>query len=84
MERGDCIVLHNNQATKLPGRVGRSSGRVGVYLDWEGGALSFYEVSNGGRSHLYTFKTTFTEELLPGFEMEFSGGAVSVERRNQY
>ncbi|XP_042171276.1 NACHT, LRR and PYD domains-containing protein 12-like [Oncorhynchus tshawytscha] len=42
--------------------------RVGVYLDWPAGTLSFYSVSSSGTlTHLYTFYTTFTEPLYPGF-----------------
>ncbi|XP_029605767.1 NACHT, LRR and PYD domains-containing protein 3 isoform X2 [Salmo trutta] len=41
--------------------------RVGVYLDWPAGTLSFYSVSFGKQKHLHTFYTTFTEPLYPGF-----------------
>ncbi|XP_068585333.1 stonustoxin subunit beta-like [Cebidichthys violaceus] len=40
---------------------------VGVYLDWLAGTLSFYKVSSDTLSHLYTFQTTFTEPVYPGF-----------------
>ncbi|XP_070297364.1 NACHT, LRR and PYD domains-containing protein 4-like, partial [Salvelinus sp. IW2-2015] len=49
----------------LPGSV---SNRVGVYLDWPAGTLTFYSVSSSGTlTHLYTRHTTFTEPLYPGF-----------------
>ncbi|XP_067465289.1 neoverrucotoxin subunit alpha-like [Thunnus thynnus] len=43
--------------------------RVGVYLDWPAGTLSFYRVCPNINtvSHLYTFRTTFTESVYPGF-----------------
>ncbi|XP_028424316.1 stonustoxin subunit beta [Perca flavescens] len=41
--------------------------RVGVYLDWPAGTLSFYRVSSNTLRHLYTFHTTFTEPVYPGF-----------------
>uniref|UniRef100_A0A3Q0SYQ1 B30.2/SPRY domain-containing protein n=1 Tax=Amphilophus citrinellus TaxID=61819 RepID=A0A3Q0SYQ1_AMPCI len=43
--------------------------RVGVYLDWPAGTLSFYNVSSSGNTlnHLYTFHDRFTEPLYPGF-----------------
>ncbi|XP_010889903.3 NACHT, LRR and PYD domains-containing protein 3 [Esox lucius] len=46
---------------------GPASHRIGVYLDWPAGALSFYSVSSGIRKHIHTFYTTFTEPLYPGF-----------------
>ncbi|KAM9398444.1 uncharacterized protein ACWYII_031915 isoform 2-T4 [Salvelinus alpinus] len=46
--------------------------RVGVYLDWPAGTLSFYSVSSSGTlKHLYTRNTTFTEPLCPGFGFLF-------------
>ncbi|XP_008401422.1 neoverrucotoxin subunit alpha-like [Poecilia reticulata] len=40
--------------------------RVGVYLDWPRGSLSFYLVSSNSLTHMYTFRATFTEPLYPG------------------
>ncbi|XP_045568571.1 NACHT, LRR and PYD domains-containing protein 3 [Salmo salar] len=51
---------------------GPDSNRVGVYLDWPAGTLSFYSVSSSGTlTHLYTEHTTFTEPLYPGFGVSF-------------
>uniref|UniRef100_A0A7N6A3G1 B30.2/SPRY domain-containing protein n=1 Tax=Anabas testudineus TaxID=64144 RepID=A0A7N6A3G1_ANATE len=38
--------------------------RLGVYLDWPAGTLSFYQVSSNTLSHLYTYHTTFTQLFL--------------------
>ncbi|XP_064816849.1 NACHT, LRR and PYD domains-containing protein 12-like [Oncorhynchus masou masou] len=43
-----------------------SSHRVGVYLDWPAGTLSFYRASSDTLTHLITFTSTFTEPLYPG------------------
>uniref|UniRef100_A0A3Q4ICY1 B30.2/SPRY domain-containing protein n=1 Tax=Neolamprologus brichardi TaxID=32507 RepID=A0A3Q4ICY1_NEOBR len=44
-------------------------GRVGVYLDWPAGTLSFYDASSNSDKlvHLYTFETKFSESVYPGF-----------------
>uniref|UniRef100_A0A8C7K3Z9 NACHT, LRR and PYD domains-containing protein 12-like n=1 Tax=Oncorhynchus kisutch TaxID=8019 RepID=A0A8C7K3Z9_ONCKI len=62
--------------------------RVGVYLDWSAGTLSFYSVSSSGTlTHLYTEHTRFTEPLYPGFGFEVSSSSVTLcqidDRHNQ-
>ncbi|XP_072567819.1 protein NLRC3-like [Paramormyrops kingsleyae] len=59
-------VCHNNKETLIPIRPSGSR-RVGVYLDWGAGALSFYSVSSDGLTPLYRFASSFTEPLYPGF-----------------
>ncbi|XP_055085198.1 stonustoxin subunit alpha-like [Periophthalmus magnuspinnatus] len=50
------------------GSAGFISGVVGIYLDYEEGILSFYEILDEGRaSHLHTFREKFTQPLFPGF-----------------
>ncbi|KAL2086123.1 hypothetical protein ACEWY4_017182 [Coilia grayii] len=44
-----------------------SFGRVGVYLDWLGGTLSFYNIATDVIQHLHTYRAAFTEPLYPGF-----------------
>ncbi|KAK7944651.1 hypothetical protein WMY93_000379 [Mugilogobius chulae] len=55
------------------------SGRVAVLLDSEAGSLSFYEVgSDGELSHIYTYRSSFTEPLFPGFALMDEESSVSV------
>ncbi|XP_039679788.1 NLR family CARD domain-containing protein 3-like [Perca fluviatilis] len=69
-------VWHNNRRTDLtPSSV---SGRVAVYVDCPAGSLSFYTVSSDSLIHLYTFNTTFTQPLYPGFMVWSPGSSVSL------
>nr|XP_033470140.1 NACHT, LRR and PYD domains-containing protein 12-like [Epinephelus lanceolatus] len=69
---------YDHQPVEISAPPSRSH-RVGVYLDWPGGTLSFYSVSSSGTlSHLYTFYSTFTEPLYPGFGMEDNDCSVTI------
>ncbi|XP_030634768.1 protein NLRC3-like [Chanos chanos] len=59
---------HRSRNTRIPASSNRSH-RIGVYLDWEAGTLSFYSVSSDTRTltHIHTYHSTFTEPLYPGF-----------------
>ncbi|XP_050989004.1 LOW QUALITY PROTEIN: NACHT, LRR and PYD domains-containing protein 3-like [Labeo rohita] len=72
------FVRHNNKKTAITPPSHRSN-RVGVYLDWSIGRLSFYSVSNTHTlTHLHTFNTTFTEPVYAGFRVCYSGSSVSL------
>ncbi|XP_076129556.1 NACHT, LRR and PYD domains-containing protein 3-like [Alosa pseudoharengus] len=43
------------------------SRRVGVFLNWPAGALSFYSVATDTIHHLHTYQTKFSEPLHAGF-----------------
>ncbi|XP_071311831.1 FSD1-like protein isoform X4 [Agelaius tricolor] len=59
---------HNNKAKTLDIPV---PDRIGVYCDFDGGQLSFYNASS--KALLHTFRAKFTQPLLPGF-MIWCGG----------
>ncbi|KAL7825467.1 hypothetical protein AOLI_G00326740 [Acnodon oligacanthus] len=65
-------VCHNNHFTDLPAPPSPSN-RVGVYLDWGSGTLSFYTISPNTHTmtHLHTITTTFTEPLYAGFYINY-------------
>ncbi|KAM4633623.1 protein NLRC3-like isoform 1-T1 [Polymixia lowei] len=73
------IAKHNQTETSISLPRFSCSDRVGVYLDWAAGTLSFYRVSSDTQTHIHTFHATFTEPLYPGFWVGFwSGSSVSL------
>lgn len=59
---------HDNTPTAMTPPPPSDSRRMGVYLDWSAGRLSFYCFpSRTKRLHLHTFHATFTEPLYPAF-----------------
>uniref|UniRef100_A0A9L0JRR1 Fibronectin type III and SPRY domain containing 1 like n=1 Tax=Equus asinus TaxID=9793 RepID=A0A9L0JRR1_EQUAS len=59
---------HNNKVKALDVTVPE---RIGVFCDFDGGLLSFYDANS--KQLLYSFKTKFTQPVLPGF-MVWCGG----------
>ncbi|KAM3922869.1 E3 ubiquitin/ISG15 ligase TRIM25-like [Leptodactylus fuscus] len=57
-------MYYNKESSVLPHKP--SSQRLAMYLDYEAGHLSFYELTNSIR-HLHTTKTTFTKPVHLGF-----------------
>ncbi|KAM8962145.1 LOW QUALITY PROTEIN: tripartite motif-containing protein 14 [Pelodytes ibericus] len=53
--------------------------RVGIFLDYEAGVLSFYDVTSGMR-HMHTFRCRFTEPLYPALRLW--DGMITVCRLN--
>ncbi|KAL7875344.1 hypothetical protein AOLI_G00103070 [Acnodon oligacanthus] len=72
-------LCHNDQITVLPYPPSAST-RVGVYLDWESGTLSFYAISpvTHTPTHLHTLTTTFAEPLYAGIRV-YSGSVCLCE-----
>lgn len=65
-----CLWLKNNEvkalaSSRIPLQLATLPQKVGIYLDFEGGQVSFYDVK--AQSHLYTFMDTFDEGVYPIF-----------------
>ncbi|CAI5678800.1 unnamed protein product [Oreochromis niloticus] len=72
-------VWHNNRETAIPSSSSSSiSHRVAVYVDRPAGILTFYTISSGSPIHLYTFHTTFSKPVYPGFWLVSHGSSVSL------
>ncbi|XP_014824072.1 PREDICTED: neoverrucotoxin subunit alpha-like [Poecilia mexicana] len=65
VHNNELSAWHNGKIWSTSVPAGGCS-RVGVYLDWPGGSLSFYQVSSDALTHMYTFRAKFTEPLHPG------------------
>ncbi|XP_014349709.2 E3 ubiquitin/ISG15 ligase TRIM25-like [Latimeria chalumnae] len=60
---GKLCVGNNNKGISIKQETAPQ--KVGMYLDYEEGILSFYNVTETFR-HLYTFNCTFTKPVYPG------------------
>ncbi|NWQ86350.1 FSD1L protein, partial [Burhinus bistriatus] len=64
---------HNNRTKTLDIPV---PDRIGIYCDFDGGQLAFYNANS--KQLLHTFRTKFTQPLLPGFMIWCGGLTVST------
>ncbi|XP_058872393.1 tripartite motif-containing protein 16-like [Acipenser ruthenus] len=69
---------HNNNHTAI---TAPRYPKIGVYLDFNAGTLSFYGVSDTV-TLLHRFQTTFTEPLYPGFRINDYDSPVTVCQLN--
>ncbi|MCI4377136.1 hypothetical protein PGIGA_G00200170 [Pangasianodon gigas] len=69
-----CSFWHNEKQTKISKR--HSTSRIGVYVDYRAGSLSYYSISDTMKL-LHKVQTTFTQPLYPGFYV-FSGSTVKL------
>uniref|UniRef100_A0A3B4GQF9 B30.2/SPRY domain-containing protein n=1 Tax=Pundamilia nyererei TaxID=303518 RepID=A0A3B4GQF9_9CICH len=68
---------HNNSVRIIDSPApSTETNRVGVYLDWSAGTVSFYRIIFDTPTHIHTFHCSFTEPLYPIFRIrsEFTYG----------
>ncbi|XP_044514186.1 tripartite motif-containing protein 14 [Gracilinanus agilis] len=59
-------AFHNGERTRVT--VDQDPERIGIFLDYEAGILSFYDITCG-MSHLHTFRSRFQEPLYPALRL---------------
>ncbi|XP_010129567.1 PREDICTED: tripartite motif-containing protein 14, partial [Buceros rhinoceros silvestris] len=57
-----------HKGERIPILIEDDPDRIGIFLDYEAGILSFYNVSNG-MAHLHTFCCKFTEPVYPALRL---------------
>ncbi|XP_068094159.1 E3 ubiquitin/ISG15 ligase TRIM25-like [Hyperolius riggenbachi] len=75
-----CYVIHDGKWIQLPDNV--SINRVRIYLDYEAGQLSFYDLCVPIR-HLHTFTATFTDLLHAALWVGKGSTKICRKRSNQ-
>ncbi|XP_077327585.1 E3 ubiquitin-protein ligase TRIM11-like isoform X1 [Lithobates pipiens] len=78
MSCDEQILIHDSDEIFLVDDI--FSNRVRIYLDYEAGRISFYDLCDPIR-HLHTFTTTFTEPLHAGIGVW--GGCINICGGNQ-
>ncbi|XP_034645006.1 zinc finger protein RFP-like isoform X2 [Trachemys scripta elegans] len=56
----------------------RSPSNIGVYMDYEGEKVTFYDITSSGTEPIFTFTSSFTGKIIPFF------GSRRVKYRNQF
>ncbi|XP_073720487.1 tripartite motif-containing protein 16-like protein isoform X2 [Misgurnus anguillicaudatus] len=69
----ECSFWHNKIKTNLP----VVSSKIGVYVEYSSGSLSFYSVSDT-MTLIHRVNTTFTKPLYPGFGFNYYDSTVKL------
>ncbi|KAM8888378.1 protein NLRC3-like [Synchiropus picturatus] len=73
---GGYKTFNNGASTALT--VNPHSDKIGVFLDWHAGALSFFEVRGDTLTLLATLNANFTEPVYPGFRLGWVDSTVQL------
>ncbi|KAM6036362.1 tripartite motif-containing protein 14 isoform 2-T2 [Theristicus caerulescens] len=57
-----------HKGERIPILIEDDPDRIGIFLDYEAGILSFYNVTDG-MAHLHTFRSKFTEPVYPALRL---------------
>ncbi|XP_035015563.2 uncharacterized protein LOC118111243 [Hippoglossus stenolepis] len=57
-------ALHGKESTPIKGSPCQ---KIAVFLDWDGGSVSYYSVTSETSSLIHTFSAKFTQPLFPSF-----------------
>ncbi|XP_015200544.2 tripartite motif-containing protein 14 [Lepisosteus oculatus] len=68
LKRYDLEYWAFHNGTRTPVFLEEDPERLGIFLDYEAGVLSFFDALLGMR-HLYTFQARFTEPVYPAFRL---------------
>ncbi|XP_040825685.1 E3 ubiquitin-protein ligase TRIM31-like [Ochotona curzoniae] len=74
-------IVSNLECQAITGKDSREnlpvcSSRVGVYVDFEGKEVTFYDATT--KNHIYTFHTSFPGKIFPFFKLLFSGTQITL------
>ncbi|XP_069420120.1 butyrophilin subfamily 3 member A2-like [Ovis canadensis] len=82
-EKNFWVLVHEEGKVIIPNSQKNSPSlrqqphRIGVFLDWEAGNLSFYNMADG--SHIYSFTgITFCGTLFPYFSLRGTGASLTI------
>lgn len=76
----NCKVVHYNKVYNNMDLPVTQCNRVGVYVNYPAGILSFYTISSDTHTltHIHTFRTAFIEPLFAGFGLENDSDSISL------
>uniref|UniRef100_A0A3B4AWC8 B30.2/SPRY domain-containing protein n=1 Tax=Periophthalmus magnuspinnatus TaxID=409849 RepID=A0A3B4AWC8_9GOBI len=68
-------AVHRGVVTPVPVPL---NNRIGIFLDFCEGKLSYFSVLEGELRHIFTFKANFTDPVYPAFHLAWVGSSVQL------